>query len=79
MPRLASSCVDWGLAPATIAFFTASSQDAKKWGATVLNEFAPKFTGDEVKFACFNMSEVQSACDIENHLNEAKLIRTKAS
>ena len=75
---LASACVDWGLVPATMAFLSASSSDAKKWGTTVLNEFAPKFTGDELMFACFNMSEVQSACDIENHLNEARLIRTKA-
>jgi len=75
---LASACVDWGLVPATMAFLSASSSDVKKWGTTVLNEFAPKFTGDELMFACFNMSEVQSACDIENHLNEARLIRTKA-
>ncbi len=75
---LASACVDWGLVPATMAFLSASSSDIKKWGTTVLNEFAPKFAGDELMCACFNMSEVQSACDIENHLNEARLIRTKA-
>ena len=75
---LASACVDWGLAPATLAYLFASSTEAKAWGKAVLDEFAPRFVEDKLRFACFNMSEVQSACDIENHLNEAKLIRTKA-
>jgi alkylation response protein AidB-like acyl-CoA dehydrogenase len=75
---LASACVDWGLAPATLAFLFGSSTTAKSWGKAVLDEFAPRFVEDKLRFACFNMSEVQSACDIENHLNEAKLIRTKA-
>jgi alkylation response protein AidB-like acyl-CoA dehydrogenase len=74
---LASACVDWGLAAATMAFF-GSSPAAKNWGKTVLDEFAPRFVEEKLRFACFNMSEVQSACDIENHLNEARLIRTKA-
>ncbi len=75
---LASACVDWGLAPATIAYLFPPSSIAQAWGKAVLDEFAPKFVGDELRFACFNMSEVQSACDIENHLNEARLIRTHA-
>jgi len=75
---LASACVDWGLAPASISYLFSSSATAKAWGKAVLDEFAPKFAGNELRFACFNMSEVQSACDIENHLNEARLIRTRA-
>jgi alkylation response protein AidB-like acyl-CoA dehydrogenase len=76
---LASACVDWGLAPATSAYLAGASAVVKNWGKAVLDEFAPRFVGDELRFACFNMSEVQSACDIENHLNEARLIRTRAT
>ncbi len=75
---LASACVDWGLAPATMSYLFGPSAAAKAWGTAVLDEFAPKFVEDTLRFACFNMSEVQSACDIENHLNEARLIRTTA-
>lgn len=75
---LASACVDWGLAPATMAYLFGASDAVKAWGKTVLDEFAPRFVENKLRFACFNMSEVQSACDIENHLNEAKLIRTRA-
>jgi len=75
---LASACVDWGLVPATLAYLFPSSPALKTWGTAVLDEFAPKFVEDKLRFACFNMSEAQSACDIENHLNEAKLIHTKA-
>ncbi len=75
---LASACVDWGLVAATMGFLAAPSPSARAWGKAVLDEFAPKFVGDHLRFACFNMSEVQSACDIENHLNEARLIRTRA-
>src|SRR4030067_1007627 len=48
------------------------------WQKAMIHEFARKCVGDKLRFACFNMSEVESACDIENHLNEARLIRTKA-
>jgi alkylation response protein AidB-like acyl-CoA dehydrogenase len=75
---LASACVDWGLAAATMGYLLAPSPAAKAWGKAVFDEFAPRFVEDRLRFACFNMSEVQSACDIENHLNEARLIRTKA-
>jgi len=75
---LASACVDWTLAPATIAFLFASSPTVTAWGKAVLDEFAPRFVENKLRIGCFNMSEVQSACDIENHLNEAKLIRTRA-
>jgi alkylation response protein AidB-like acyl-CoA dehydrogenase len=51
---LASSCVDWGLAPATISYLFAPSATAKAWGKAVLDEFAPKFVGNELRFACFS-------------------------
>jgi alkylation response protein AidB-like acyl-CoA dehydrogenase len=73
---LASACVDWGLVPATMAYLMFPS--VKAWGETILDKFSPMFIEDDLRFACFNMSEIQSACDIENHLNEAKLLRTKA-
>lgn len=75
---LASACVDWTLAPATMAFLFASSPTVAAWGKAVLDEFAPRFVENKLRIGCFNMSEMQSACDIENHLNEAKLIRTRA-
>ncbi|MCR4420682.1 MAG: acyl-CoA dehydrogenase family protein [Clostridia bacterium] len=74
---LASACVDWGLAPATMAYFSPSPK-LKAWGKAVLDEFAPKFMEKELRIACFNMSEPDSACDIENHLNEGRLLKTRA-
>ena len=74
---LASAVTDWTLSPATIAYLL-GSPTAKAWGKAVLDEFAPMFVGDELRHGCFNMSEVQSACDIENHLNEGRLVRTRA-
>jgi alkylation response protein AidB-like acyl-CoA dehydrogenase len=73
---LASACVDWGIVPATMAYLMLPA--AKDWGRAVLDKFAPLFVEDKLRIACFNMSEIQSACDIENHLNEARLIRTQA-
>jgi len=73
---LASACVDWGLVPATMAYLMFPS--VKAWGKKVLDKFSPMFIEDNLRIACFNMSEIQSACDIENHLNEAKLLRTRA-
>lgn len=75
---LASACVDWGLAPASMAFLFVPSPAAKAWGKAVLDEFAPGFAGNELRIACFNMSEPDSACDIENDLNKGKLIKTRA-
>lgn len=74
---LASAVTDWGLTPATICYLMGSST-AKAWGKAVLDEFAPMFVGNELRHACFNMSEAESACDIENHLNEGRLVHTRA-
>lgn len=76
---LASACVDWGLVPASMAYLYRSTPAVKSWGKAVLTKFAPMFVTNTLRFACFNMSEIQSACDIENHLNEARLLRTKAT
>jgi alkylation response protein AidB-like acyl-CoA dehydrogenase len=54
------------------------SPTAKAWGKAVLDKFPPMFVGDELRHACFNMSEAESACDIENHLNEGRLVHTRA-
>ncbi len=74
---LASAVTDWALSPATISYLM-PSPTGKAWGKAVLDEFAPKFVGNELCHACFNMSEAESACDIENHLNKGRLVHTKA-
>jgi alkylation response protein AidB-like acyl-CoA dehydrogenase len=75
---LHSACTNWALTPAVAAYRFSSSPGAKAWGKAVLDEFAPKFLGNDLCVACFNMAEPDSACDIENHLNEGKLVRVKA-
>jgi len=75
---LHSAVTDWCLAPATIAYLLLPDAKAKAWGKAVLDEFAPMFVGNELRAGCFNMSEVESAVDIENHLNEGRLVRTTA-
>ncbi|MCJ7426317.1 MAG: acyl-CoA dehydrogenase family protein, partial [Dehalococcoidales bacterium] len=72
-----SAVTDWGWAPAVSAYFSPSPK-VKAWGKTVLDEFAPKFTSNEMRAACFNMSEAESACDIENLQNEGRTIRVTA-
>lgn len=76
--NLHSSCTTWGLAPATSSYLFPSSPAAKAWGKAVLDAFAEKFTGRELRVACFNMAESESACDIENHTNEGRLVHVKA-
>jgi alkylation response protein AidB-like acyl-CoA dehydrogenase len=74
---LHSAVTDWGLTAATLGYFSPDAK-VKAWGKAVLDKFAPMFTGNELRAACFNMSEVESAVDIENHLNEGRLVRTIA-
>jgi len=76
---LHSACTNWALSPAASAYRFPSSPRAKAWGKAVLDEFAPKFLGKDLHVACFNMAEPDSACDIENHLNEGKLVKVKAA
>ena len=74
-----TAVTDWAWAPATAAYLSPKySKEAKAWGEAVLKEFAPRFVGDELASGCFNMSEAQSACDIENPTNEGRTIRTRA-
>ncbi len=73
-----SAVTDWGWTPAALAYLMAPTPEAKAWGKAVLDEFAPAFTGNELRAACFNMSEVESACDIENVTNEGKTVGTRA-
>ena len=75
---LHTACTNWGLTPATTAYLFPSSPVAKAWGKAVFDAFAAKFVGNELRVACFNMAESESACDIENHTNEARLVHTRA-
>jgi acyl-CoA dehydrogenase len=73
-----SAVTDWGWTPATLAYLMEPSPEAKTWGKVVLDEFSSMFTGNEHRAACFNMSEAESACDIENITNEGKTIGVRA-
>jgi alkylation response protein AidB-like acyl-CoA dehydrogenase len=73
-----SAVTDWAWTPATLAYLMAPSPEAKAWGKAVLDKFAPMFTGSEHRAGCFNMSEPESACDIENTTNEGKTVATRA-
>lgn len=75
---MSSAVTEWGWTPATLGYLMAPTPEAKAWGKAVLDEFAPMFVGNELRAACFNMSEVESACDIENISNEGKTVGTRA-
>ena len=72
-----SACTEWGWTPALIAYL-APFPTAKVWAKAVLDEFVPMFMGNELRVACLNMSETESACDIENPLNEGRTIGVRA-
>jgi len=69
---------DWAWTPATLAYLMAPTPEARAWGKAVLDEFAAAFTGNELRAGCFNMSEAESACDIENLTNEGKTVGVRA-
>jgi alkylation response protein AidB-like acyl-CoA dehydrogenase len=73
-----SAVTDWAWTPATLAYLMAPTPEAKAWGKAVLDKFAPMFTGSEHRAGCFNMSEPESACDIENTTNEGKTVAVRA-
>ncbi len=75
---LHTACTNWGVQPAATAYLFHPSPTEKAWGKAVFDEFAPKFLEKELRVACFNMAESDNACDIENHKNEGRLIRTRA-
>ena len=73
-----SAVTEWTWTPATLAYLMGSPQ-AKAWGKAVLDRFAPMFNEKKLRAGCFNMSEPESACDIENLENEGRLIHVKAT
>jgi len=73
-----SAVTDWGWTPALGAYLGPFSPTAKAWAKAVFDEFVPMFMGNELRAACFNMSETESACDIENPLNEGRTIGVRA-
>jgi acyl-CoA dehydrogenase len=73
-----SACTDWGWQPAFTGYIAPFSPQTKAWAKAVFTEFAPKFVGSELAVACMNFSEVESAVDIENSLNEARTIGVRA-
>jgi alkylation response protein AidB-like acyl-CoA dehydrogenase len=74
---MATDCINWGLTPAYMAYLS-PEPEAKAWADAIFTKFGPKFVGDELQIACFNMSEEQSATDIENILNKGQTIRVRA-
>jgi len=74
---LHTACTEWGWTPAMMAY-SSPSPTGKAWGKTIFDEFASKFVGNKLRVACFNMSEVESAVDIENSLNEGRTIGVRA-
>jgi alkylation response protein AidB-like acyl-CoA dehydrogenase len=73
-----SACTDWCWTPAALAYLAPFSPQAKAWAKAVFTEFAPKFVGSELAVGCMNFSEVESAVDIENTLNEGRTIGVRA-
>jgi len=73
-----SACTDWGWTPACTAYLAPFSPKAKAWAKAVFGKFAPKFVGKELAVTCMNFSEVESAVDIENTLNEGRTIGVRA-
>jgi alkylation response protein AidB-like acyl-CoA dehydrogenase len=72
-----SAVTDWMWTPASLAYMS-PSPTGKAWAKAIFSEFAPAFMGKELKAGCFNMSEADSACDIENLTNEGRTLKTTA-
>ena len=72
------ACTDWGWTPVFIAYMAPLPPTAKAWAKAVYDEFAPKFMENEVRVGCVNMSETESATDVENSLNEGRTIGVRA-
>ena len=73
-----SAVTEWTWVPVLLAHLGPFSPKTKAWSKAVLDEFSPKFVGNELQAGCFNMSETESACDIENSLNEGRTIKVRA-
>jgi alkylation response protein AidB-like acyl-CoA dehydrogenase len=72
-----SAVTDWAWTPATLAYLMGSPA-AKAWAKAVLEKFSPMFMENKLRAGCFNMSESESACDIENLENEGRLVHVTA-
>ncbi|MBN1190311.1 MAG: acyl-CoA dehydrogenase family protein [Dehalococcoidales bacterium] len=72
-----SAVTEWAWTPAALAYLMGSTA-AKAWAKAVLEKFAPMFTENKLRAGCFNMSESESACDIENLENEGRLVHVTA-
>ncbi|OGO01918.1 MAG: hypothetical protein A2Y90_06045, partial [Chloroflexi bacterium RBG_13_52_12] len=72
-----SACTEWAWVPALLGYLFPLPK-AKVWAKAVLDKFAPGFCSNELHIACVNMSETESACDIENPLNEGRTIGVRA-
>jgi len=75
---MASDCINWALLPAYVAYYKSPEPEAKAWAKAIYDKFAPIFVGNKLGIACFNMSEEQSATEIENLQNKGKTIQTRA-
>ena len=73
-----SAVTEWCWVPVLLAHLAPFPPPVKAWAKAVYDEFAPKFTGNELGVGCFNMSETESACDVENALNEGRTIKVTA-
>jgi len=74
---MASGCTNWALGPAYAAY-RSPEPEIKAWGKGIFDKFAPMFVGNELRIGCFNMSEPESATDIENLRNEGRTVQTRA-
>jgi alkylation response protein AidB-like acyl-CoA dehydrogenase len=72
-----SAVTEWAWTPVMLAYLMGSPA-AKAWARTVFGKFAPMFNENKLRAGCFNMSESESACDIENLENEGRLVHVTA-
>ncbi len=74
-----SAVTEWCWVPVLLTYLSPPfSPKAKAWAKAVLDEFAPKFMENKLHAGCFNMSETESATDVENSLNEGRTIGVRA-
>ena len=71
---LASACVDWGLAPATMACLFGSSGQSRHGGNRV-DAFAPKFVENKLRIGLFQHERSEIRLRYQESPNEARLIR----
>lgn len=72
-----SAVTEWGWTPALLAYLF-PSPTMKAWAKTIFDKFSPMFLEKKLRAACFNMSETESSCDIENLQNEGRTVQVRA-